>query len=221
MSTARASAWVAERRRHYAEAYAGDDVYDVLGIDLYHPLTHPADGADLALLGFELRVLAEEARARGKPHALTEAGTLRLNLLELARTAPVGAPLHLHGKDSVAKARSMLFDPADRAALLRHYELAQDDAIALTARQRARAFPRSTEDWFGQQLLVLAREASVAYALVWHTYFDGRTNDGGLYYFVPYPEHGEARSFERFYAHSATCFLRDRCALAPAIADSD
>src|SRR6185436_15870713 len=58
-----ADAYVAQRRAYYAESYAGDDVFDVLGIDLYHPIGRAADASDLRQFGLLLRVVAEEARA--------------------------------------------------------------------------------------------------------------------------------------------------------------
>jgi hypothetical protein len=61
---ARAAAHLAQGRAFYAESYAGDDVFDLLGIDLYHPIGHPADRADLDGFRWQLRVLADEARAR-------------------------------------------------------------------------------------------------------------------------------------------------------------
>ena len=42
--------------------------------------------------------------------------------------------------------------------------------IELAARERAAVVPKPDEDWFNQQLLVPAKEARVAYALVWQTY---------------------------------------------------
>jgi hypothetical protein len=58
---------------------------------------------------------------------------------------------------------------------------------------------------------VLAKEAKVAYALVWQTYYDSARTDRYFHYYVPYPGHPDARSFRRFYADPATCFLRDGC----------
>jgi len=55
----------------------------------------------------------------------------------------------------------------------------------------------------------------VAYALVWQTYYDSAWTDRYFYYYVPYPGHPDASSYERFYAAPATCFLRDACALEP------
>ena len=71
--------------------------------------------------------------------------------------------------------------------------------------------PNQSEDWFNRQLLLLAKESKVAYALVWHTYYDATAPDQDFYYFVPYPGHPEAASYQRFYADPATCFLRDIC----------
>ena len=210
-SRRQAETYVAQRRPYYTEAYAGDDVFDLLGIDLYHPVARPANDDDLRMFRLQLRVVAEEARARGKPYALTEAGTYRLHLLQVASQAAPGKPLLLNGKASVDEALARLFDPADRAALLRHFGLSQPGPIALTAAERARVVPRVSEDWFNRQLLALAKEARVAYALVWQTYYDSRATERYLYYYIPYPGHPEARSFQRFYADPATCFLRDDC----------
>ena len=207
-----AGAYVAQRRRYYAEAYAGDDIFDVLGIDLYHPIARPADHADLRFLRLQLRALAEEAQARKKPYAWTEAGTLRLQVLRLACQAIADRPLQVHSKGSVERALARLFDPADKAALLRHYRLTTPSPVSLSVRDRSKVVPKATEDWYGKQLLVLAKEAKVAYAMVWHTYYDSAASDRDFYYFVPYPGHPEAASYQRFYADPATCFLRDGCA---------
>jgi mannose/cellobiose epimerase-like protein (N-acyl-D-glucosamine 2-epimerase family) len=211
-----AGAYVAERRRFYAEAYAGDDVFDVLGIDLYHPVARAANAADLRLYRLQLRVLADEARARGKPYALTEAGTYRLGLSALAGQAAPGQPITVNGKPEVDAALARLFDPADRTALLRHFGLAASGPVVLGAAERAAVVPRLPEDWFNRQLLPLAREAKVAYALVWQTYYDPAAKDHYAYYYVPYPGHPEAQSFKWFYGDPATCFLRDACGVAPA-----
>jgi len=217
ISTAGANAYVAERRPLYAEGYAGDDVFDVLGIDLYHPLARPANRADLRVFRLQLRVLAEEARARRKPYALTEAGTYRLQLAALAGEAAARRrPLTINGKKEVDDALARLFDPDDRAALLRHFGLAAPGPVVLGAAERAAVIPRAAEDWYNRQLLVLAKEARVAYALVWQTYYDRTWVDRYFYYYVPYPGHPDAPSYERFYADPATCFLRDACALEPA-----
>jgi len=205
-------AYVAQRRRIYAEAYAGDDVFDVLGIDLYHPIARPANAADLRMFRLQLRVLAEEATARSKPYAWTEAGTLRLQLLQLASQTVAGRMLQVHSKASVEHALARLFDPVDRAVLLRHYRLADAGPILLNARERAEVVPKASEDWYGTQLLVLAKEARVAYALVWHTYYDSTATSQDFYYFVPYPGHPEAPSYQRFHDDPATCFLHDGCA---------
>ena len=211
-SAKHADAYVAQRRRYYREAYAGDDVFDVLGIDLYHPIARPANKADLRLFRLQLRVLAEEARARNKPYAWTEAGTLRLPLLQLASQSAVGRPLQLHSKASVERALTRLFALPDQAALLRHYGLGAAGPVSLSARERSEVVPKVAEDWYGTQLLALAKEARVAYALVWHTYYDSTAADGDFYYFVPFPGHPEAPSYQRFHDDPATCFLKDGCA---------
>ena len=65
---------------------------------------------------------------------------------------------------------------------------------------------------------MLAKEAKVAYALVWQTYYDSAaTDDRYFYYYVPFPGHPDAATFQRFYADPATCFLRD----APAGGNED
>jgi len=210
-SAKHADTYVAQRRRYYNEAYAGDDVFDVLGIDLYHPIARPANNADLRLFRLQLRALAEEAKARAKVYAWTEAGTLRLQLLQLASQTAVGRALQVHSQASVDRALARLFDPSDRATLLRNYHLATAGPIALAARERSQVVPNQSEDWFNRQLLLLAKESKVAYALVWHTYYDATAPDQDFYYFVPYPGHPEAASYQRFYADPATCFLRDIC----------
>jgi hypothetical protein len=214
-SARRAEIYVAQRRPYYVEAYAGDDVFEVLGIDLYHPIARASNQADLRLFGLQLRVLAEEARSRAKPYALTEAGTYRLQLEELARKAGPRGPLLVNDKKSVDAALALLFDPVDRAALLRHFGLTESGPIVLSAAERALVVPSVAEDWFNRQLLVLAKEARVAYALVWQTYFDGIATGHYFNYYVPYPRHPEARNFERFYADPASCFLRDACPRGP------
>jgi len=205
------NAYVAQRRRYYSEAYAGDDVFDVLGIDLYHPIARPANDADLRLFRLQLRALAEESRARAKVYAWTEAGTFRLQLLQLASQTGVGRPLQIHSKSSVDRALDRLFDFSDRAALLGHYQLKVAGPVSLSVRERSQVVPKPSEDWYGKQLLVLAKQAKVAYALVWHTYYDSAATDRDLYYFVPYPAHPEVHSYQRFYADPATCFLHDVC----------
>lgn len=210
-SAARAAAYVAQRRPRYLEAYAGDEFFDLLGIDLYHPVARAASQADLARFRLQLRVLAEEARARGKPWALTEAGTYRLHLAQLAGATPAGQSFTVHGAATVAEALARLFDPADRAALLRHFGLAAPGPVVLDDAERAVVVPHPVEDWYNQQLLVLAKEARVAYALVWQTYHDASAKDRYVYYYVPFPGHPDADSFQRFYADPATCFLRDKC----------
>jgi mannose/cellobiose epimerase-like protein (N-acyl-D-glucosamine 2-epimerase family) len=209
-------AYVAQRRPFYAEGYAGDDLFDLLGIDLYHPIARAANRADLRAFGLQLRVLAEEARARAKPYALTEAGTYRLDLEALSARAPRNGPLTINGKKEVDDALGRLFDPADRAALLRHFGLRAPGPVVLDAAERAAVLPHPPEDWYGRQLLPLARDAHVAYALVWQTYYDSAAKDHYAYYYVPYPGHPEADSFRRFHADAATCFLRDACAVETA-----
>jgi hypothetical protein len=207
----RADAYVAQRRPYYVEAYAGDDVFDVLGIDLYHPVARAANDEDLRLFRLQLRVVAEEARSRGKSYALTEAGTYRLQLEELASQTAAGQPVPLNGKSAVEEALARLFDPADRAALLASFGLTAAGPIVLAAADRAAVVPKPAEDWFNRQLLVLAKESRVAYALVWQTYYQKDWTDRYYYYYVPYPGHPDARSFQRFYDDPATCFLRDDC----------
>ena len=206
-----ADIYVAQRRRFYAESYAGDDVFDVLGIDLYHPMARPANRTDLRQLGLQLRVLADEARSRGKPYAWTEAGTYRLQLAQLAGSSPPGRAIVLNDKQSVEDALKRLFDPSDRAALLGNFGLSAAGPIVLDAAERSRLLPRKSEDWFNQQFLTLAKNAKVAYGLVWQTYFDKNATDRYTHYYVPYPGHPDAPSFKRFHADPATCFLRDRC----------
>ncbi|HEY4185904.1 MAG TPA: glycosyl hydrolase [Polyangia bacterium] len=204
-----ADAYVAQRRPFYAEGYAGDDLFDVLGIDLYHPVAHPGDATDLRQFGLLLRVVAAEARARGKPYALTEAGTYRLQLAQLDATTPRGQPLTINGKPQVDEALARLFDPGDRAALLRHFGLRAPGPVILRPTERTAVVARGPEDWFNQQLLPLARQAKVAYALVWQTYYESSWRDRYFFYYVPYPGHPAANGFRRFHDDPATCFLRD------------
>lgn len=220
-SAKRTGQYIAQRRRYYTEAYAGDDVFDVLGIDLYHPVARAANSSDLRLYRLQLRALAEEARTRRKPYAITETGSYRLRLGALAGKAAPGTPLTISGKASIDEALARLFDPADRAALLRNFGLAAAGPVVLDPAERAAVVPTASEDWFGRQLLVLAKEAKVAYALVWQTYFDSAWTDRYFYYYVPYPGHPDAASYQRFYADKATCFLRDACAAEPPHQTSD
>jgi hypothetical protein len=210
-SIKRAADYVAQRRAFYSEAYAGDEFFDLLGIDLYHPAARAANAADLRLFGLQLRVVADEARARGKPYALTEAGTYRLYLAQLAGRATRGQPLVVNGKKSVDDALAMLFDPAARAQLLRHFGLTAAGPVTLNDAERAAVLPRTAEDWYNRQLLPLAKQAKVAYALVWQTYYDSTATDRYAYYYVPYPGHPDAPGFQRFHDDRATCFLRDGC----------
>jgi hypothetical protein len=203
--------YVAERRPLFAEGYAGDDVFDLLGLDLYHPIARPAGEADLRLFRLQLRVLAEEARMRGKPYALTEAGTYRLQLAVLASQVAPRRRLIVNGQAVVDDALARLFDAADRASLLRYFGLARPGPVTLSGTERAVVLPAGDEDWFNDQLLVIAKEAKVAYALVWQTYYDAASTDHYFYYYVPYPGHPAAASFRRFHADPATCFLGDAC----------
>jgi hypothetical protein len=206
-------AYVARLRRHYGEAYPGDDVIDVLGMDLYYPMARKADERDLRGFGLQLRALAEEARARGKPHALTETGTYRLRLIELLRGRTPGAALRLAGRPHVTAAHDRLFHPEDRRALLEHFGLAAPGDVLLGEEDVSRLFGAGayTEDWFNRQLLPLAKGSRVAYALVWQTYFDPSQTDRQAFHYVPYPGHPEAEGFRRFFADPATCFLGDGC----------
>jgi len=212
----RAAAYVSERRPFYAEGYAGDDLFDVLGIDLYHPLARAADGSDLREFGLLLRVVAEEAQARGKPYAWTEAGTYRLPLAQLQAATPGGLPIVINTQKDVEDALARLFDPADRAALLRHFGLRAPGPLVVRPAERPAVMPRPTEDWYNQQLLPLAAQAHVAYALTWQTYFDPSRGANYYYSYLPYPGHVAAPAFRRFHDAASTCFLSDGCGLAPA-----
>ena len=207
-----ATAYVNERRPFYAEGYAGDDLFDVLGIDLYHPLGRPADASDRREFGLLLQVVAEEARARGKPYAWTEAGTYRLPLGQLQATTPRDQSIVINTQQDVEGALGHLFDPSYRAALLRHFGLRVPGPLMVRAGERAAVMPKADEDWFNQQLLPLAKGAKVAYALTWQTYFDPSRHDHYYYSYVPYPGHVSADFFRRFRDDPATCFLEDRCA---------
>jgi hypothetical protein len=134
-----------------------------------------------------------------------------LHLARLAAATPPDQAFTVHGAATVDEALARLFDPADRAALLRHFGLEAPGAVTLDAAERAAVVPHASEDWYNQQLLVMAREAHVAYALVWQTYHDASAKDRYVYYYVPFPGHPEADSFQRFYAAPATCFLREKC----------
>lgn len=69
--------------------------------------------------------------------------------------------------------------------------------------------------WYNKQLLPLARDAKVAYVMVWQTHV-GPEPDEYPHYDVPFPGHPEAEGFRRFHADPATCFLGDRCGLSRA-----
>lgn len=216
----RGAAYVSERRPFYAEGYAGDALFDVLGIDLYHPLARPADASDLREFGLLLRVVAEEAQARGKPYAWTEAGTYRLPLAQLQAATPGDQPIVVNTQKDVEDALARLFDPADRAALLRHFGLSAPGPLVVRPAERATVMPRPAEDWYNQQLLPLAAQAHVAYALTWQTYFDPARSAHYYYSYLPYPGHVAAAAFRRFHDDPTTCFLSDGCALTPAPAPS-
>lgn len=74
--------------------------------------------------------------------------------------------------------------------------------------------PTAGEDWFNQQLLPLAKQAQVAYALTWQTYYDPTRHDHAYYSYLPYPGHVAAAAFRRFHDDPATCFLADGCGLS-------
>lgn len=208
-----AIAYVNERRPFYAEGFAGDELFDVLGIDLYHPLGRPADATDRREFGLLLRVVADEAQARGKPYAWTEAGTYRLPLAQLQATTARDQPIVVNTQKDVEDALAHLFDPVDRTALLRHFGLRAPGPIVVLPSERAALMPRASEDWYNQQLLPLAKQAKVAYALTWQTYYDPSRHDHYYYSYVPYPGHVDAAAFRRFHDDAATCFLSDRCGL--------
>lgn len=202
-----ATVYVNQRRPFYVEGYAGDDLFDVLGIDLYHPLGRPAGASERREFGLLLRVVAEEARARGKPHAWTEAGTYRLPLGQLQATTPRDQPIVVNTQQDVEGALAHLFDPSDRAALLRHFALGAPGPIVIRPGERAAVMPKADEDWFNQQLLPLAKTAKVAYALTWQTYYDPSRHDHYYYSYVPYPGHVAAPAFQRFHDDPVTGFL--------------
>jgi hypothetical protein len=209
-----ATAYVAERRPFYAEGFAGDDLFDVLGIDLYYPLGRPPDASDRREVGLLLRVVAEEARAHGKVYAWTEVGTYRLPLAQLQAATPRDQPLTLHTQKDVEDALARLFDSADRTAFLRHFGLRAPGPLVIPPGERAAVMPRPNEDWYNRELLPLARRAQVAYALTWQTYYDPSRHDHYYYSYVPYPGHVAAAAFKRFHDDPATCFLSDGCGLA-------
>src|SRR4029079_8785825 len=132
-------------------------------------------------------------------------------LAELARRARPGQPLIINGKKTVDDALAMLHEPGAQKALLRHFGLTRSGPVTLNDAERAAVLPRTPEDWYGTQLLVLAKQAKVSYALVWQTYYDTGATERYAYYYVPYPGHPDAPSFQRFYDDPATCFLRDGC----------
>lgn len=208
-----ATAYVNQRRPFYAEGFAGDDLFDVLGIDLYHPLGRPAGASELREFGLLLRVVAEEARARGKPYAWTEAGTYRLPLAQLQAATPRGQPIVVNTQQDVEEALAHLFDAADRTALLRHFGLRAPGPLVVRPGERAAIMPGAGEDWFNQQLLPLAKGAHVAYALTWQTYYVPARAEHYYYSYLPYPGHVAAPAFRRFHDDPTTCFLSDRCGL--------
>ncbi len=208
--------YVAERRRIYRESYPGDDVIDLLGIDLYFPRARAANAADRREIGLQLRTLGEEAQAHRKPHALTETGTFRLQLMYLLRQQPPGAPLRISSKAEVEGAHALLFSPEDRRQFLSELGLDAPADVRLAEDEIATLFPNAgayVEDWYNTQLLGLAKAAKVAYALVWQTYFGGSqaAPDTYPYYYVPFPGHPEAEGFLRFAHDPAVCLLDDGC----------
>lgn len=180
--------YVTEHRALIAEAYPGDDVIDILAVDHYFSRVRTVRPLDRLHLVLTLRAVREEAAARKKVHALSEVGTYRLHL------ATLKPPFTLASAADVAAAQALLFDPVDRA------RVPSESFVT-------KAIPH--DDWFTKVLLPIAKDAGVAYALVWQTY-----NAGGAtypYYFVPYPGHPAAADFQRFARDPVTCFVGEPC----------
>lgn len=177
------------RRDMYRLGYPGDDVVDVLGIDLYAPRSRPA-AAVHRRFALDLRALREEAAARKKPHALTEVGTYRMHMATLHEGAVLARA------SDVAKAAERAPDKAKFFA-----------ALGVTGPTDLTMPKLTAEDWFNDELLPLAKEAKVAYAMVWHTYYTRAAVYP--YYYVPYAGHPQAPSFRRFYDDDATLFAAE------------
>ncbi|WP_437914876.1 glycosyl hydrolase [Sorangium sp. So ce302] len=202
---------------YYLEAYPGDDLIDILGIDLYYPYERAASPADLEDMKVMARAVAAIGAAKGKPHALTETGTYRLHLLHRVSKLAAGASLTLYPADHVSKWHDTLFDEGLRTEFLANYGLGSAGAVALSSAEVTSLFPDAgqgalTEDWYNTHLLDLAKSAGVAYALTWQTYYDGSDFDNkAVYYYVPFPGHPEADNFRRFADDPAVCFGATAC----------
>ncbi|KYF57259.1 hypothetical protein BE08_21285 [Sorangium cellulosum] len=202
---------------YYLEAYPGDDLVDLLGIDLYYPYERAASSADLEDMKRMAGAVAEIGAAKGKPHALTETGTYRLHLLHRVSKLAAGGSLTLYPAEHVSRWHDTLFDQALKADFLASYGLGSASAVVLSPAEVAGLFPGAgqgalTEDWYNEHLLEIARGAGVSYVLTWQTYYDGSGfDDEPVYYYVPFPEHPEAENFRRFAQDPAVCFDAMAC----------
>ncbi|WP_437999504.1 glycosyl hydrolase [Sorangium sp. So ce185] len=197
---------------YYLEAYPGDDLIDILGIDLYYPYERAASPADLEDMKAMASAVAAVGAAKGKPHALSETGTYRLHLLHRISKLAAGQSLALYPADHVSRWYDTLFDQGMKAEFLDNYGLSAASAVALSSTEVTSLFPDAgqgavTEDWYNEHLLEIAKSAGVSYALTWQTYYDGSDfDDKAVYYYVPFPGHPEADNFRRFAEDPAVCF---------------
>ncbi|XXR89849.1 glycosyl hydrolase [Sorangium sp. So ce406] len=204
-------------QEYYLEAYPGDDLIDILGIDLYYAHERAASSADLEDMRSMASAVADIGEAKGKPHALTETGTYRLHLLHRVSKLAAGGSLTLYSADHVSRWYDTLFDQGLKTDFLANYGLGSASAVMLSSAEVTGMFPGAeqgapTEDWYNEHLLELAQSTGVAYALTWQTYYGGSDFDSTpVYYYVPFPGHPEAESFRRFAQDPAVCFDATTC----------
>ncbi|WP_437757227.1 glycosyl hydrolase [Sorangium sp. So ce1389] len=204
-------------QEYYLEAYPGDDVIDILGIDLYYVYERAASEADLEDMKLMASAVAGIGEAKGKPHALTETGTYRLHLLHRVSKLAAGESLTLYPAAHVSRWYETLFDQGLQAEFLANYGLSAASDVVLSSAEVAGLFPGAgqgavTEDWYNEHLLDLAKGAGVSYVLTWQTYYDGSDfDDKAVYYYVPFPGHPEAENFRRFAEDPAVCFDAMAC----------
>ncbi|AUX41138.1 hypothetical protein SOCE26_025450 [Sorangium cellulosum] len=202
---------------YYLEAYPGDDLIDLVGVDLYYPVERAATPADLEDMKSFAGAVAAVAEAHDKVHALTETGTYRMNLLHRVSQWTSGGTLALYPAAYVSEWHDKLFDQSLKAEFLSNYGLIGASAVALSAAEVAGMFPgagqgKVTEDWYNEHLLEIAKSSGVSYVLTWQTYFHGEGADAKpSYYYVPFPGHPEEENFRRFAEDPAACFDGATC----------
>jgi Glycosyl hydrolase family 26 len=192
-SDADAHRYVSEREAEIARDYPGDDVVDVVGIDVYFSSVRDVDARAKKQAELWVRAASSVARTHGKLFALTEAGTFRLPVRE-------ASPYTVATEKEMAAALATL-DPRQRAQVLKYYGLTTPRALIVKDKLAA-------ENWFLGTLLPLALGSHAAYALVWQTY---AASEDRASYFVPSPEHRDAAGFRAFAEREEVCWLSDGC----------